>query len=697
MMISTLRTAGACFATPIIVMAQRRRIALLTAISILGFLLFWNFRVTGQISWQIFSALTLFVLLCLVYGKIFFKITRRYIGNIESVSFIFLTGFFLFNSLLFLLALITPLGLWINIILLSFGGLIILMMTEKVEIRIYEDHRELADFLCVVFVGIATTLWCTDIQSQKNATGVQIVFTAWQDVFFHVRQISVFANSYGVKSIQDIGMSGVQAPIYHYASYLSSAAVALMSGVAAIDIYSSFLLPLGIFLTGIAAYSLIASLWGSWAGLAAALAIVMLPDAYQQGFGNRYLSYNFLSQINLGMLYGIACISIAWIFILQGCQRSKIGAILIGYLFLGLCLFYKAHIFVANSYLILIYPCLFYKNLNWRKRSLFLIAFSAIFFSAVGLSQLSERVPVLRLDGSGIGKYIIQLLLDYDEGFLKTFFTKVFRFESHSKPVEALYAVAMLSISTLGVWVFLTPLVLLIGRRRLQVSLIAFPLLIVGNYLLMTLGLAGDSRGVGTFDELLNRPLVWAYFAVVVWTVGASVYLVTPHVTAVSRSGQLAFLALLPLLLSGPLIFSKNLQTFPTRNGFDSYEKFNSVPTCLVRSSQFIRSNSQAEDLVQSSDNDRRFAVTALTERQRYAGVNMFSKPSKALQDRLDALERLKGITDAKDVLAYAALHRIDWYILHPGTVVGWPEDLLKLAQFECDGYKVFHLTELPR
>ena len=50
---------------------------------------------------------------------------------------------------------------------------------------------------------------------------------------------------------------------------------------------------------------------------------------------------------------------------------------------------------------------------------------------------------------------------------------------------------------------------------------------VVFNYLVMAMGLALDTRGVGTRDELLNRPLVWAYFVLAAWTAGGAYHLLS--------------------------------------------------------------------------------------------------------------------------------------------------------------------------
>src|SRR5205085_2588153 len=98
----------------------------------------------------------------------------------------------------------------------------------------------------------------------------------------------------------------------------------------------------GILLSGVAAFALAASLWGSWPGLAASCAVILLPDAYQQGFANRYLSYNFHQQVGFAGLYGVACAAVGWILILNGCKAGKYSSIIIGYAFILLTAAYKS-------------------------------------------------------------------------------------------------------------------------------------------------------------------------------------------------------------------------------------------------------------------------------------------------------------------------------------------------------------------
>lgn len=676
---------------------RHRGIQLAAVAMIVMFLSLWHIRVTGHLSWLAFGTLVAFVLVCLAYGNAFAAATARLARNEAGIPFQFLSGFLVFNTLLFFVSLVSPYGMLRNVVALAIGALLLVFLRVRPHPDLTGDHDELPSLLCIVVVGVAATLWCSDAQAPLLKQGENVVYQTWQDAFFHVRQISAFAQARGISTVQSIRMSEVPAQIYHYASYLSAAAVHVLAHLPAIDIYTSFQLPLGIFLVGLAAFSLIASIWGVWPALASAVAVVLVPDAYQQGFANRYLSYNFLSQVNLGMLYGISCAAMAWIFVLEGCRQGKLGAILVGYLFLAACLFYKAHIFVANSFLLLVYPCLFFVGMKLRQRLVIGAAFAAIFVAAVSFSQTTGKVPVLRLDGSGIGHYIVLLLRNFDEGLLKTLFSQAFILEQHSKPVELAYAIAMLSTSTFGLWIVAAPLVAVAGRAKFGAATLSFPFLIVANYMVMSIGLALDTYGVGTPDELLNRPLVWAYFALATWTAGGAYFLAFGNELPRRLMARSVLLALLCIAMIAAPTFSKNLQTFPAQQGFASYEQFNSVPLCLVKAARFVRDNSRPEEIIQGSKNDPRFVVTALSERQLYAGESIFHGPGPELRKRLDSLADFRAMSDAAELRRYAYANRISWYLLHPDSQVGWPESFLNQAVFDCDGYRVYHFKKRAR
>ncbi len=661
--------------------------------TLVAFLALWHTRTSGHLPWTALATFVLYVTACLAFGRIFLAATAQLFKSSAGLSWQFLCGFLLFNTLLFILSLISPFGMIANTATLALCVIGFALIFGRRRPTNVDVQDELPSLLCIVVSGLAATMWCSDSQAPLFIQGQTAVFRTWQDTFVHVREISVFANAHGLETIQDIKLSGVRAQIYHFASYTSAAAMSVLTGTPAIEVYSSFQLPMGILLTGLAAYSLAASMFGRWPALAATVAVVLLPDGYQQGFANRYLSYHFLTQVNLGMLYGIACAAIAWIFVLEGCVRGKYLSVIVGYLFLLVTLTYKAHIFVANAFLIMLYPCVFFDRVAWHKRVILGIAFTGLFVSVVALSQTIDRVPVLRLDGSGIGRYILALLSNFDEGVLKTFFTKVFRQEHNSKPVEGLYAIAMLLLSTFGLWILGAPSVAMAAKGRIAPANWFFPMLIVLNYLVMTIGLALDTRAVGGPDELLNRPLVWAYFAVVTWAAAGGYYLAVGDQLPRGRLARVGLIAIVSMSLGGPWFFGRSLQTFPAWTRFKSYETFNAVPLCLVRASYYIRDNSEYGEIIQDSKNDPSFVVTALSERQLFVGNSPFGGKASEQQQRLDVLDTFRRMQEPSEIVAFAASKKISWYLLHPDTQVSWPQSFLGGAVFSCDGYRVFRLS----
>jgi hypothetical protein len=73
--------------------------------------------------------------------------------------------------------------------------------------------------------------------------------------------------------------------------------------------------------------------------------------------------------------------------------------------------------------------------------------------------------------------------------------------------------------------------------------------------------------------------------------------------------------------------------------GYAKYEGFNAVPACLVKTARFIRDNSRPDELIQASDFDPRYAVTALSERQSFVSKSMFGWQEAALQERVNEVE----------------------------------------------------------
>ena len=353
-----------------------------------------------------------------------------------------------------------------------------------------------------------------------------------------------------------------------------------------------------------------------------------------------------------------------------------------------------AQIFVANAFLIMIYPCLFLSRVPGRRRLLVGMLLAAVFFVVVAISQTIEGMPTLRLHGGGAGgEYPLIVASNYDPGYFRSLFNEVLRGQGSPSWTRWLWAAYMILLATFGWWSGLLAIVLLMLRRSADPAVLLFPVFVVANYVFMALGLALDDRGTATPEDLLNRPLVWAYFAVVVWVAGGAYAALfntgLPKRLAVRVGG----FAILALGLAVPFAFSRNLQTNPTFSNYASFRVFGSYPSCLVEASRHIRDHGRADAVVQDSENDVRFLVTAVAERQSYAARSLpWGGVPTPLKARLDELEVFKKMTDAASISEFARQRNIGWYILRPTSNVAWPQAFLASPSFVCDGFRVFRL-----
>lgn len=663
-------------------------------LSVVLFLSVWHAKVTGRLSP---GTLAVFALICgvsLVWGRLFTRLAPLSCAPGCGLTLQFLCGFLALNTLLFVLSLVSPLGIAGDLFVLAGCGVLLLVFVRGETASTLGGAHFIPDLLCVLISGAGATLWCTDLLSPVASDGSTTVFRAWQDIFGHARLISMFAQSHGPGTLSDLLMATNSPRIYHYAVYPLPGAVLSVTGAGAYEIFSSFLVPFGLFLTGLAAFSLAASIWGAWPALAATVAVILLPDAYQQGFGNRYLSYNFLQQVNPGGMYGVACASVAWIFILDGCRTGRYASLASGYAVTAAELVYKAHLFVANAFLAMIFPCLFLARLRAARRVMAAILLSALFVLVVALSQRLDGIPTLRLDGSATKSYLAILLNDYDPGVLKDFFNFVFVEQLYPRAVLMLLAAGLLLLSTFGLWTVAAITALVLLWKRTPAAILCFPILVVANYLVMAVGLAMDAHGIGTPDELLNRPLVWAYFVVVAWTGGAGYFLVFGSDPPRTRRARTCVAVLGCLSFAIPLVLSENLQTFPARK-MGSFRDFASAPNCLVKASLYIRDHSDASDILQDSQDDPKLQVTGLAERQAFAIRVLFGgRRSSELLARLEELATFRKLTNAAEVKDFAARRHISWYLLRPGSGVAWPGSVLNDFVFDCEDYRVYRFAE---
>ncbi len=313
----------------------------------------------------------------------------------------FVVGFFAVSAPLFLLTLATPFGIRADALIVA-GVVIVggLLRETPPKVRPAPDPRP--EFLCLLVSLLAATLWSADALQPVVERHGTLIFKPWSDCFVHAAMVRMFRDAHGLGTLQNIMLPGRPAQVYHYAAYSLTALLAAVTETPCYEALTSFLIPVGVLLTGLAAYTLVQSWWGPNAGCAAAIAPLLLPDASVYGIKNPYLSYHWLQQVAPTGTYGVALGALAWWLVFEGCRTRNRRAVGLGWLAAGLVVLYKAHIFVRCACPIWLAPPLLIPGIAARWRVVWFVSALAVFLAITALARFIPAVPILRSDGSGM-------------------------------------------------------------------------------------------------------------------------------------------------------------------------------------------------------------------------------------------------------------------------------------------------------
>ena len=634
--------------------------------------------------------------ICTLAGRLCLGAVRVIPGPGLDFPTVFLFGFFFVNSALFFLALATPLGLARNALVVVLGVAAWGLAAGPASVPAPAHSGPVWPGLACTLISLfAATLWSGDSIRPFLTTRGAVVVKPWIDSFQHACVVRMFRDAHGPGSLEHIMMSGRPAPVYHYASYATPALLAAVTDTPCYLAFTSFQAPLGIVLTGLAAFALVRSWWGPGAGLAATVALLLLPDASRYGLGNAYLSYDWLQQIAPGGAYGVALLAISWLLLFEAGRSGRAAVFAGSFLAAGLVLGYKAHLFVANAFLIWAAPSFLACGARPLRRVAWFSFALGSFLAVVSLARHVPSAPLLRLDGSGLKTYLGQLAFNLSDGPAKRFLAVTP--ETPWLP-DLGRGIVHLLLGTFGAFgpACLALVFPMVRRRedgdsgRTRTAVVLFPIVVVVNYLVMSLGLAPDEQSLTGAHELQHRPLVWAYFAVAAWTGGAFHETLLKGWLQRSRRLRALLLPALAGLLCVPLVLGVNVQDGP---GWGQQLTRAAMPVDLFECARFLRERGRPGDVIQDSARDPVLALSALSERPEFA-VDFWDPRFKTLlAGRLEALRGLERIADRDQLFREASAHRLRWYVLHPGTGarLDWPRSFLAEPAFVSGGYRVYH------
>ena len=594
-----------------------------------------------------------------------------------------LVGYATVNTALFVLAWLSPLG-----IITNFGSLLAVATALFVATRPVQKPSG-GDSVGLLVLGlclVAATLWCQDSIHPISVEDNAVVFKPWLDGFYHAVHLRIFGASHGAASIEDFRLAGVPARLYHYGIYLTPALIKQASGISSYTAFAGILAPMGVFFAGLGAYALIASFWGTWPGLAACMALLLLPDGAQQGMRNTFMSYHWLTQISPSATYGLGLLAVVWLFVMRGCAQGNRLQLLAGWLLAGILAFYKLHFFIASALLLWLAPPLFFHaKIGLAKRALWAVSAIVVYGVTIMAVRKVPGVPLIRFDGSCVGE-IFKLIKGFTQpGALRDFLVDRIG-TGHPLLSNLLLGVPFVLLATLGLFAPLLVILAIRMRKRTSALLVLFPLLLIANFLAMFLGLALDfSRS--TPDELSHRPVMVMYFGVVAW-VGGATGLSLIESRRLGRIARPLLICLAVLLMAVPAFFGSGVQQMWAMRKFSPAR----VPIGLVRAAEYIRDHGGVRDVFQDSKFDRTYTVAALSERRAYAArtMTLIRYNSERVEERAEAIDKLMDLSDPAAIAATARELGLSWFLLNPGDRVKWPEEIANRPAFEMGGYRLY-------
>jgi hypothetical protein len=600
-------------------------------------------------------------------------------------------GYAVVNTILFVLAWASPLGIVVHFGLLFVLALVLFVLAKPARAPtkpwkdLFSDDK--VGFLVLGLCLAATTLWCQDWIRPASEQSDLVVFKPWIDSFYHAVHVRIFGAGHGASTLEDFRLAGVPTRLYHYGVYLTPAFISQASGMSSFGAVAGILAPLGVLFAGLGAYALVGSVWGKWPGLAACAALLLLPDGSQQGLHNPFMSYHWLTQISPSASYGLMLLSMAWLFVIRGCLAGRWLLLLVGWLFGGLLLLYKAHFLIASAVPLLLAPAVFFQApvARW-KRALWATTSLAAILAAARLVRDIPGVPLIRFDGSSLRTILRHVANFTVPGPLRT------RLLEHLGPDQSLLSNLFLGmpyilLAALGLLLPLLIVLAIVVRKKTPTLFWFFPFILIANFSAMFMGLALDMRS-STPDELSHRPVMVMYFMVAAWVGGAAGLLLLES-RRLSRIARPALLVLSLGLMLVPAMFGAGVHRMWALARISPPHE---VPKGLVEAARFIRDHSDPRDLFQDTHFDRYCLVAALSERRAFVARSMTRMQAKTelVEERAEMVEQLAALRDASEIATTARRLGIRWFLLTRGDTVRWPEEIANHPAFERDGFKVY-------
>lgn len=596
----------------------------------------------------------------------------------------YLVGFILVSSVLLLLAFTSPFPIWLNFAMLS-----VACMAALLSASVRAGWKRLSfgnvEALALLLILISAGFWSQENLESITVRGPVVVSHPWQDIPFHVVQVSLFAHAQGAGQLSHPLMSGQLVPLYHYGSYMVTSLLCRVTGLDAYALTTGWYAPMGFVLVGLAAWSFGASLLGAAGGLGAVFATLLVPDPSYYWLGNRWTGYFFFQTVEIGAAYAVAIQGLAWAFFYKFLRTDARRVLLAALLLCALSAFFKATNFLVYSSALLIFGAAFARGAGRRTRLLLVGCLIADVFGLLVLRQL-PGAPTLAISSSGAPLNLNQILDNFPAASVGWLRDSLHSHTGYGR--QLLLGIPIILVTTYGLLVPASLAALFLSMRsHLHPAWSWFPVLMLVNHVFVALCL-DSNHGIGDAYEIIHKTFVFPYFAVAAWT-GATLF---SRLDVCVRSGHIRRSLLVgasAVALAGVYIAGKSVQS-----GILWADKAMQlmVPKGLYDAAQFLRERTPAHAVVQYSEDDKVAMFPALAERKsfvvRYTDPPFAVGPEEAR--RVDQVETLLRLDAADSVKTMAAALGIDWLLVGDKREPAWAGQMRPV--FESQGFRLYEI-----
>ncbi|MFH0960743.1 MAG: hypothetical protein V1897_18820 [Pseudomonadota bacterium] len=634
---------------------------------------------------------------CVIWGLIYlksFSLSERDLITTESClisgfwvsSLAILVPVFLSPSFIFAFALIAS---W-NIAPLCF------LMLRPEALRII--NLQWSNVWILLTVGLAMSLWCQTGIIQKIQSVDHITFLPWSDHFVHASIIQRLYECQKLGVLQEFGLiCGISAPLYHYGSYMMSVVLRAVDAIPAINISTAFWLPMGAILSGLAAFALGNSLWGKKEGIAACVAVTLMPDPYMYGCGLGYFSYHFLGQTGAALYYAEAFTAIGLTLIAAAMRSGARKALMAGFIPIISSVFFKAHVFVVAFPAACLWTILFFSSIAKTRRAMWMLSVGAgcvtsvLIFSRLGYISIGEPWALEFFRGIFAGA-------SPNDPWM---FTRLFGFTQKTMTIwdDLVVGTILLWFATLGPLLMVGILLICyLKRKRSLNSIDSLPFLFLAVWTAMVMIL--PSNQYGNLDEFHHRPFHVVYYIFVIWVAARLSNLILP-LSFNSLCQHLGLLAPMIGLMLIPWYYGKDvLKIGPCAHRHQNFK----IDKGMWEAGEFIRSYGKLGDIFLDSQEDSYLnVVTGIGEQRPFLSepyhffVSRHASGSILVEQRQKLHDELKRCDSVECISRIAKAYNVRWYLTHPSDSLTWEPNLDMKPVFESHGYRVFDLYIGPR